>query len=231
MTTAHAGRAAVQWLTIASIVLSARVVASGPSAGCDERSAVVGLHRCHGFGEWSPHGYRWPLSFEVGYLHHDYPSAPFAFDTSARLDGQQHSLPTVTDGPVFRAVYGLHPWLLGLEYSMGAFGRVATPSGGAQIDVLSYELLALGGARFYTSRLALSAELAAGFRDTYFMQDPGEGYVVQWRRELEARVRLDVFTDVHYTIGVGYGRSLLDAHDSCWTINVGFHGRALDGFD
>jgi hypothetical protein len=222
----------MQWLAIAAIVLSARVAASGPSAGCDERSEVVGLHRCRGFGEWSAHGYRWPISFEVGYLHHGYPGAPFAFDTSARLDGQQHSLPTVTDGPVFRALYGLHPWLyLGLEYGMGFFGQVAAPSGGAQIDVLNTEVLALGGARVYYTRLALSAELAAGARDTQFSQDPGTAYVVQWRRELEARIRFDVFTDVHYTIGVVYGRSLIDARDSCWTINFGFHSRALDGFD
>jgi len=222
----------MQWLAIAAIVLSAHVAASGPSAGCDERSEVVGLHRCRGFGEWSPHGYRWNMWFEVGYLHHDYPSAPVAFDTSARLDGQQHSLPTVTRGPVFRGLYGLRPWLyLGLECSMSPLGQLPAPSGGAQIDVFNTEGLAVGGARVYDTRLALSAELAAGGRYTQFAQDPGTAYVAQRRRELEVRARLDMFTDVHYTIGVGYGRSLIDAHDSRWTINFAIHGRALDGFD
>src|SRR5262249_29823131 len=137
---------------------------------------------------------------------------------------------TVTDGAVMRLLFGLRRWLyVGAEASMGAFGQIATPSGSAQIDLLNTEGLAVGGARVYYARLALSAELAAGVRSTQFSQDPGTAYVVQWRRELEARVRFDVFTDVHYTLGVSYGRSLIDAHDSSWTITLGIHGRVLDG--
>jgi hypothetical protein len=52
---------------------------------------------------------------------------------------------------------------------------------------------------------------------------------MQARLELQWRLRVDLFAAPNWSVGFGYGQSLVDANDHIWMIGTTIHARVMDG--
>lgn len=222
-----------------AIAILVALVAAAPHAeakGCHERSYVVGLQRCSWFGTWSRDANVPRLWLDVGYYHHVFTSQPFTLGSSA-LTTTPADLTTVTGGPVFRILGGIGDWFYtGGELAPGFLQQTPQVPGPAPTVSDYLAMHAIAGVHASLFRIGASAELAGGFRYEDFEYCPlgdrkctGGSEASQTRRELEARLRIDVFLTPSLSLGTMFGKSLIDRDDRIVMLYLGLHLRNLDG--
>jgi hypothetical protein len=223
-------------------VLLAGVAALAPRAadakGCHEVSDVVGLQHCSRFGMWSRDADLPRLWIDIGYFHQRFDSEPFTLAAAPLATPHPLDLATETSGVGLRFLGGIgHTFYTGFELLPGMV--VDEPQGiGLQPTYgMSFAFHPIAGVHVERYRIALSAELAPGFRATEFVYcAPGTtckganfSDETQARLELQARVRADFYLAPQLSIGVGYGRSLLDRDDHIFMVSGALHIRPMDG--
>jgi hypothetical protein len=153
------------------------------------------------------------------------------------VGGGAADMRTSAGGVSMRFIGGLdHVLYTGLELDSGANDILPHPIGTQPTDGIYMSPMAVFGAHVVERyRLALSAEVAGGFRyDDYYAcpstmpkcNSPDDS---QTRRQLEARARLEWFVHPHFSAVFSYGVSLIDSGDRMWTVSLGIHGRTMDG--
>ena len=202
--------------------------------GCHEVSDVVGYQKCSFFGTWSREAAVAPVWLELGFQSHHFRSAPFTLDPQpllARAAGTD--LATTSAAPTMRMLVGT---LLYGGFELGGGWLSHTPPASGIVPVASSTYLEgalIAGAHVAVWRVAFGAELAAGGRVTQFSpcasNKCGQTPESQSRWQLEARARIDAFIAPRFSIGLSVGRSLIDANDTTYVVNLGAHIRAIDG--
>ncbi len=228
---------------VRALALAAAVALLAPRAahakGCHEISDVVGLERCTRFGMWSRDADVPRLWIELGYFHEHFQSEPLALDASSRASSPQPlDLGTGAYGATVRALLGLgDAFYTGIELLPGAAIDEPTASGLTPMAGATFAMHGIAGVHVERYRVALSGELASGFRVAqlaYCVPDTdckGTSFYgdTQTRLELQARVRADLYFHPNLSLSVGYGRSLVDRDDRIFMVGAAFHIRAMDG--
>jgi len=218
----------------ALVVLALVAVAPRAEAkGCHEVSDVVGYHHCTRFAnDWSRESDAPRLSVDFGWFYHRFTMLPFALDATRATDSSS-DFATTAHGVGVRVLGGIgHVLYTGLELDGGDNDTLPRPVGLQPTDGFYMSPNAVFGAHLFERvRIALSTELAGGVRfDSVYTCAKCQGPVAsEWRRQLEARVRVDAFIHPHVSFGFSYGHSLLDAGDQMWMLSIGIHGRTMDG--
>jgi len=218
------------------------VIAVGPRAearGCSERSDVVGFHHCSRFGDkWSRESHAPHVWIDLGYFYHRFTAEPFQLGGAPLvLGGGAGNFDTSAEGFQMRVLGGIGPvFYTGLEIDGGGNDIMPEPIGIQPSSSFYVGPMWVAGAHIIERyRIALSAELAGGVRyDDFFTCTGGKSSCSgpdssQTARELEARVRADVFFHPHFSLGIAFGKSLIADRDRMWMISFGIHGRTMDG--
>ncbi|HUJ62030.1 MAG TPA: hypothetical protein VLX92_26170 [Kofleriaceae bacterium] len=211
--------------------------ARAEARGCHEISDWVGYHRCTVFGaDWSREADTPNLWIELGYFRHDFISAPFSLATTdaSQSAPEHYDLHTTGGGIAWRTLGGIgRVFYTGLELEPGWIAHAPTVPGPTPTDDEYLAASLIAGVHGELLRIGLSAELAAGGRYEDFDYCPEKGCkdvdADQTSWMLEARVRADLFVVPHFSIGVMYGKSLIDRDDHSVMFYIGLHGRAVDG--
>lgn len=221
----------------ALVLACVAIAAAAPRAhakGCHEVSNVVGYEHCSRFGAWSRDQPMFPLRFEWGWLHQDFPTHPFTLPDVpiARVASERGMQNTVTDGVAMRYLGGNRLFYGGIE--LDTSGLVQEPQfAGLPASGVSWSIVTIEGLHWSWWRFSLGAELATGLRVTVYsycgdqkscaLMDTEAGGVV------EARVRAELFPTQHWSVGAMLGHSLIDATDRSFMVFTALHFRALDG--
>jgi hypothetical protein len=227
---------------VKALLVIAALAALAPRAeakGCHEVSDVVGYHHCTRFGYlWSRESDSPRFTFDIGWYYHRFTALPFTLGDAARLTQPAPNFYTASHGVQVRFLGGIgHVLYTGLELDAGSIDVLPQPIGLQPQQGMSISPNAVLGAHLFERfRLAVSAELVGGVRYAdFFVCDPPNATKCmgpdssEWRRQLEARGRIDVYPHPHFSIGFAYGHSLLDSTDSMWSISLGIHGRTMNG--
>jgi hypothetical protein len=218
-----------------AVVLAARPV---HAKGCHEVSDVVGLQRCSRYGVWSRDADVPRVWIEVGYFHQRFAAEPFTLGpvalatTPPALD-----FSTAVEGFQLRMLGGIGRFAYtGVEMLAGGIDEMPHIDGVQPNDGMYMGMHAIAGAHVERYRIALGGELAAGFRATGFWYCPPDVSCkntqlseMQARLELQWRLRVDLFAAPNWSVGFGYGQSLVDANDHVWMIGTTIHARVMDG--
>ncbi len=220
----------MRWLIVAALLAGAH---RADAKGCTERSDVIGYHHCTWYGTWSREVPVPRFWMELGYFRHSYTSEPFTLGAQAMTIAPER-LATTAGGVEERFLYGLdHLFYTGLELQPGWIAHVPRTPGIAPNTLDYFGMHAVVGAHVELVRLALSAELAGGFRYEDFAYCKSKSScpydASQTRGEVEARLRLDAFVLPQLSLGTSLGKSLIDSNDTTWTVTATIHMRAIDG--
>ncbi len=207
--------------------------------GCHEVSDVVGLQHCSRFGMWSRDADVPRLWIDLGYFHERFQSEAFTPGAVARATAPQPgALGTGVAGGSVRALVGIGRVVYtGGELLPGVVNDEPPVAGLQPTLGAMFGFHGVVGVHVERYRVALSAELATGFRVMQL------GYCVpytnckspdywddnQARLELQARARVDVYLAPYWSLGVGYGHSLVDRDDHLWMVSTAIHIRPMDG--
>jgi hypothetical protein len=207
--------------------------------GCHESSDVVGYHHCSRFGYlWSRESDSPRFMFELGYFYHRFTANSLNLgDAPLVMQGTAPDMRTSAAGASMRFIGGLnHVLYTGLELDAGGNDILPKPFGAQPTDGLYMSPMLVFGAHVIERyRVALSAELAGGFRYDDFFSCPESMPKCtgpddsQTRRQVEARARAEFFIHPHVTAVLTYGVSLIDSGDRMWMLGFGIHGRTMDG--
>lgn len=207
--------------------------------GCHETSDVVGYHHCTRFAYmWSRESDSPRFTFELGYFYHRFTASSVNLgDAPLVMGGAAPDMATSAGGVAVRFIGGLnHVFYTGLEFDGGGNDVMPHPIGTQPTDGLYMSPMAVFGAHVIERyRVALSAELAGGFRYDDFYACPSAMPKCttpddsQTRRQLEGRLRAELFIHPHFSLAFSYGHSLIDSGDRTWMVSLGVHGRTMDG--
>lgn len=208
--------------------------------GCTERSDVVGFHHCSRFGDmWSRDSDAPHVTVDMGFFYHRFTTQPFQIGGAPLvLGGGDGNFATSAEGFQTRVLAGIgHVFYTGFEVDGGGNDILPKPVGLQPSSGFYAAPMWIAGAHLVERyRFALSAELAAGLRYDDFIACTDTSPKCQngpdWsdtRGEIEARVRADLYVHPHFSLGVAFGKSLIDSNDRIWMISVGIHGRTMDG--
>ncbi len=174
---------------------------------------------------------------ELAMQDHSFRALPFTLDGSPLAATSREDLATRAFAPTVRFLFGRELYA-GVELATGWIARTPQAIGITQPDGSTYfGAGVVGGARVPIWHFAIGAELAAGGRAIDLEAcEPVPGIrgctgpnAWETRRQLEARLKLDLFTSPQISIGVMIGKSLVDAGDTTIMFGFGGHTRALDG--
>jgi hypothetical protein len=214
-----------------AVALAAR---AAHAKGCHEVSDVVGYHHCTRFGiAWSREADTPRITVELGHYFRHFEARPFTLDDTPVSTGGATDWHATADGEYGRVLAGIGPYLYaGVEFDGGGLDRLPRTTGTAVGEGTELVPLAVAGVHVIERyRVALSAELAAGVRYDDYAACGTEGCpdTSQLRTALEARAHVSIFFHPQLSVDLGYGHSLLDAHDRIFTFSVAVHGRVMDG--
>jgi len=203
--------------------------------GCHETSDVVGYHHCSWFGvDWSRDADTPRLSFDIDYYFRHFEADPFSLGSAPLVaTGGPTDFHATSSGEAWRVLVGFgHFVYTGVEIDGGSLDRVPRTVGTPVVEGLELAPYALAGVHLYERyRIAVSTELAAGFRyDDFEACNTSDcPDVSQWKPDVQARVRADVFIHPHVSLGIGYGESVIDSNERIFMVGISLHGRAMDG--
>jgi len=196
---------------------------------------VVGYHHCNWFGaDWSRDADTPRITVEIDHYDRHFEADPFTLGGAPLVTApgptDDHATST---GEAWRILAGFgHFAYTGVEIDGGSLDRVPRIVGtpvGYGLELAPY---AIAGVHVYERyRVALSTELAAGFRyDDYAACNTSNcPDVSQTKGDILARVRADVFVHPQLSLAIGYGESLVDSNERIFTVGIALHGRAMDG--
>jgi len=221
------------------VIAIAIVLAAAPAdaKGCHEVSNVVGLQHCSRYGMWSRDADQPRVWIDVDYFHHSFVASPFTLGATA-LATTQEDFSTAASGAAFRTLFGIGRFAyVGGEMLGGGISQMPHLEGIQPNDSLYMGMHSLAGAHVERYRFALSGELAAGFRAAGWIyclpntdcKGNNQESEMQARWELQARLRIDAYISPNWSVGVGYGVSLLDSNDRMLMIGTAIHARVMDG--
>ncbi len=226
-------------LALAAVAIAALAPRAAHAKGCHEVSDVVGLQRCSRYGTWSREADVPRLWIDIGWFYQRFTSEPFTLAAAPLATAPATvGLGTGVSGAAVRWLGGLgHVLYVGGELMPGGVTDMPRVIGLQPTYGVYFGVHGVAGAHVERYRVGLSAELATGFRVTEFVYcEPGTNCKgdnfsddTQTRLELQARVRADFFLAPHWTIGVGYGRSLVDRDDHIMMVTTAVHIRPMDG--
>jgi hypothetical protein len=225
----------------AAIVIAIAIAVLAPARahakGCHEISHVVGYEKCSRFGTWSRDQDIFPFHFEVGWLHEAFSTKPFQLTASddarstTTSSGGSEGL-TVGDGAAMRYLGGGRLFYGGLEFDSSGLVRQPEFAGLPPGDGVIMAGLGVFGVHASLWHFAAGVELAAGGRVTMYNYCGNEKSCGQTEAQgagvVEGRVRVEWFPTQRWSLGVAYGKSLIDDERSFYVF-TGIHLRALDG--
>jgi hypothetical protein len=226
----------MKWLILPALIASTR---PADAKGCHETSGVVGYHHCTWFGLWSRDLDMPRLIIDVGFMHRRFTSEPFVLTGDPRaVDAAAGSdLATGVSMPgVYRILFGLGPLsYAGFDLGGGWLSRPPHELGETAATTFMGAAHLIGGLHVNPLwRVSTGVELAAGGRIVALSSCttrpcPADSVTYQDRRELEARALVDLWLTPRFSIGGGYGHSLIDRDDWTWMVYLGIHIRPMDG--
>jgi hypothetical protein len=226
----------VRAIVVVALALVLAVQRYAHAKGCHEISDVVGIERCRRYGHWSREsgwGRAWVDLDFVGqhlavppYSLAGSPATPMTVGAVA----QQRETTLNMYGYAQSVRYAFSRlFYTGFELGWGAASLLPVMPGaptGATGDLFTH---VIAGAHVERFRLGLAGELAVG-PNLGDCSDRGcGGRKVVVRTDAEARVRLDLFLHPQFSLGVGYGQSLVTPDAHSLIIGLALHFRALDG--
>jgi hypothetical protein len=222
-------------LIVIALAVATLAPARAHAKGCHEISHVVGYEKCTRFGMWSRDLDWFPFHLEVGWLHESFSTKPFVL---SGVDARTTAMPsegeptTVADGASVRWLGGTRLLYGGLEMDSAGLVRQPEFTGLPAGDGSVFAGLGVIGVHTSLWRFAAGIELAAGGRVTAYDYCGSEKSCnqseVQGAGVVEGRVRVEWFPVQRWSLGVAYGKSLIDDERSLYVF-TGIHLRALDG--
>ena len=170
-------------------------------------------------------------------MHRRFTSAPFVLTGDARaVDMPELDLGTGASLPGFtRVLVGIGPTLyIGGDFGGGWLTKPPQP-GIDPMHTFFGTTHAIAGVHVNPLwRVGLAVELAGGGRlvavSTCMTKScPSQDSDLQARSELETRALVDLYITPQFSIGGGYGHSVLDRDDWTWLVYLGIHARPMDG--
>lgn len=209
--------------------------------GCREISDVVGIERCKRYGQWSRESSLPRLWVDTAFLAQHIAVQPYSLATPPAapltLGGgvSPHEATANTYGYVQGVRYAFNPMLYtGLDFGWAWAVTPPVMPGPPTLHAMDFVTHVIAGAHVERFRVGLAGEVAVGPQIAAFDDCPDRACsvgksVLQVTTDVEARVRLDFFLHPQFSLGVGYGQSLVTPDAHSLTIGLGIHVRALDG--
>ncbi len=220
-------------IRIAIVAFVLALAQRADAKGCHEVSEVVGRQRCSHFGTWSRDASAPPIWGEVMGGWNNFVAAPYTLDKAPLVTSGHEGLASQAAIASFRAMMGSLVYG-GIELDAGALTTIPEASGPTPAVAATYlGAVLVVGVHAALWRFGFGAELAAGGRaiDLEACATKGCSAPSDWQthRELEARVRFDLFTAPRFSLGVMIGKSIVDSTGTTVMFGMSGHVRAMDG--